>query len=366
MLKIMKILITAAMAIGAAPLTHANAQSEVPHGRIELDQTSLVAKAWKSDGSHLTSIKGKLTFGEQPVENAVLQADGQGRSIRTLADGSFEFLVDRSLIAYKPVNVISVREAKIAGKPIGSEQSGLILAASTAISVFYPIEVARVEPSAKDANQVKVHARFKIGTGDKLSFFQVDKYRIAGQVTDADGHPVKDAIVWMDREGGEGFAKSTPTERDGSYEMFYWPEEDEANLTVVVGTRRYALPAGKVFELPRNTSVDIRIRLPREGSVIDDKPPSLVCTTSKGAKYAGLLAGLDVPPGTPYSVTIPDSRGRFVVTVPKEAWGKQPRFYETVMTKFVAQDKALRAGDVLPVGFVQPGDHDPRLFVAAP
>ena len=57
--------------------------------------------------------------------------------------------------------------------------------------------------------------------------------------------------------------------------MYYWPEEAETNLTVVVGTKRYTLPKNKVYILPRNTSVNIDITLPREGTVIDDKPAVL-------------------------------------------------------------------------------------------
>ncbi|MBD3919042.1 carboxypeptidase regulatory-like domain-containing protein [Paenibacillus sp. PR3] len=339
----------------------ANAHAEVPRGRIELDQTSFVAKSWQSDGTHLTVIKGKLTYGEQPVANALLQVRPQGRNIVTREDGSFELLVDRSLIAYKPVSVVSVQDAMIAGKPIESEMADSILSASSMISVYHPIEVTKVATSETDASRVKVYARFIIEKNDKISFFQVDKYRISGKVEDANGSPVKDAIVWIDREIGEGFAKSTPTDRNGRYEMYYWPEEEETNLTVIVGTHRYTLPDGKVFILPRDTSVDIQIRLPKEGLIIDDKSPNLVCTTSAGAKYNGLLAGLDVPPGTPYSVTIPDRQGRFVLTVPKATWEKHPLFFETILTKFIAQDKVLRAGDELPIGLVKPGDQDPRL-----
>jgi hypothetical protein len=359
------VLLVAATALLTVICSDANAQIEVSQGRIELEQSSFVAKLWQSDGSHLTTIKGRLTFGDRPVANALLQANTQGRSIRTREDGSFELLVDRSLITYKPVSVVSVQEAKVAGKTIGKEEADSILSASSAISVYHPIEVTKVEPADTDASQVKVHARFMIGTGDRISFFQVDKYRISGQVADGGGYPVKDAIVWMDRDSGEGFAKSTPTDRDGKYEMYYWPEDENTNLSVIVGTHRYELPEGKVFNLPRNTSVDIRIRLPKEGSVIDDKPPTLICTTSTGATYTGLLAGLDVPPGTPYSVTIPDQHGRFVLIVPKDAWDNRPLFFETLLTKFVAQGKVLKAGDELPVGFVQPGNHDPRLAAAA-
>ncbi|WP_164779395.1 carboxypeptidase-like regulatory domain-containing protein [Paenibacillus kobensis] len=354
----------AAMVLWIAPHTKSNAQAEDPQGSIELDQTSFAATAWRSDGTHITAIKGKLTFGDQPVANALLQVKPQGRNIVTQEDGSFELLVDRSLIAYKPVLVVSVQNAKIAGKPIENKAADSILAASAKITVYHPIEVTKVAASETDASRVKVHARFIIGKDDKISFFQVYKYRISGTVEDADGRPVKDAIVWIDRDSGEGFAKSTKADRNGRYEMYYWPEEDETNLTVIVGKHRYTLPGGKVFHFPRDTSVDIQIRLPREGFVIDDEPSNLVCTTAPGAKYSGLLAGLDVPPGTPYTVTIPDRQGRFVLTVPKDVWEKRPLFFETMSTKFVAQDKILKAGDELPDGFVQPGNQDPTLPAA--
>lgn len=343
----------------------ANAQSNGMPARIDLDQSTFVVKAWRSDGSHLAAIKGKLTLGERPVANAVVHIDARGRTIRTSEDGSFEFFVDRSLIAHKLARVASVDDAKIDGKPIGNEEAAAILSASAAISVYHPIEVTKVEISDTDASKVKIHARIMSEAGDRISFFRADKYRISGQVGDADGNPIKDAIVWIDRDGGEGFAKSTPTDKEGKYEMYYWPEDEESNLTVIVGTRRYTLPNGKVLKIPRNTSAELRIRLPREGAVIDDKPPMLVCSTANGATYTGLLAGLDVPPGTPYTLTIPDQKGRFVLTVPKEAWDKHPRFFETRLTTFVAQDKILKAGDEIPSDYLHPGNQDPRVDAAA-
>ncbi|QHW29590.1 carboxypeptidase regulatory-like domain-containing protein [Paenibacillus rhizovicinus] len=339
-------------------------QAKQHQAHLVLEQTAFVVKAWRNDGSHLVTVRGKLTWSGRPVANALLQTGTQGRNIRTGEDGSFELLVDRSLIACKLVRVTSLHEARVDGKPVGQEAVDAILSASSTISVYHPIIVTEVEPSDKNADKIKVHASIASETGDKISFFQADKYRIAGEVGDADGNPIKDAFVWIDRESGEGFAKSTPTDKQGRYEMYYWPEEEGANLTVFVGTRRYALPAGKVLMLPRNTSVNIRIRLPKEGLVIDDRPPMLVCTTAMGATYTGLLAGLDVPPGTSYSLTIPDQNGRFVLTVPKAIWDKHPRFFETRLTKFVGQEKILKAGDMLPVDFVQPSQTDPRIVAS--
>jgi hypothetical protein len=360
----MFVLVTVITMIWTDSRSDANAQTNDYKARMELQQTAFVVKTWQSDGSHITSVKGRLIIGDRPVANAHLQTSPLGRDIRTLEDGTFELLVDRSLIANRLVRVSSLQGATVDGKPIGNDENA-ILSASSAISVYHPIELTKIETSDTDANRVKVHARVISDDIDKISFFSADKYRISGQVGDADGNPVKDAIVWIDRDSGEGFAKSTPTDKDGRYEMYYWPEEEDTNLTVIVGERRYALPSGKVVNFPRNTSVDIRIRLPKEGLIIDDKPPMLECTTTKGATYTGLVAGLDVPPGTPYSVTIPDRQGRFVLTVPKEVWDKHPLFFETQLTKFVGQEKILRAGDELPIDFVLPGAKDPRVDAAA-
>jgi len=356
----------AAAAVGwSAPRVEADSPTEASQARIELEKTSFTVKTWRTDGSHIDVVKGKLTSGGRPVVGAELQTGLHKRRLRTGENGFFDLQVDRSLLAYAPVRVVSASEARIAGKPIGRREADRLLSAFAAITVYHPIRVIGEKADEADASRVNVQARIWSEAGDAISFFQVDKYRIAGRVEDADGHPVQGAIVWIDRDRGEGFAKSTPTDGDGRYEMFYWPEEEETNLTVIVGSRRYALPEGKAFVLPRRTSVDIRIRLPREGTIIDDKPPTLICATAQGATYSGLLAGLDVPPGAAYTVTIPDRDGRFVLTVPKDVWKRRPALFETRLTKFVGQEKVLKAGDELPVGFVHPNDHDPRVIPSA-
>lgn len=331
--------------------------------RIELTQTDFKLVPWSWNGSHLITVNGRLLAGGLPVENAVVRSDYGKKKIATDRDGRFQVMIDRSLLADTAVRVISADEAKVSGKPLDKRTTERLLAAAVHYRVFYPIEVSKVEPSAGDRRLVNVHARIVAGGERAVSFFQVDKYRINGKVRDADGNPVKDAVVWLDRDEGEGFAKSTPADENGEYQLFYLPEDVETNLTVTIGKKRYTLPKGKVMYIPRDTSVSIDITLPREGTVIDDKPPSLVCRTAKGAMYTGIIAGIDVPDGTSYTVTIPDREGRFVLTVPKEVWDRNPTFFETHLTKFVDQEEVLKPGDVLPAGFVTPSSRDPKNIV---
>lgn len=332
---------------------------------LDIDQTSYTLKQWKDDGSHTVSSKGKLLIGDQPVAHAIIHVGDSKRDIETAEDGSFEMLVDQSLLSQVPVHVVSIDKATVGGQPIAKDTADELLAATTYINVYYPIETTKVEPSAKDPSQVEVHGRVVSQQGDIVSFFQIDKYRIGGIVKDADGNPVKDAVVWIDRDEGEGFAKSTPTDENGRYYMYYLPEDDEGtNLTVTTdnATKRYTLPKGRVFYIPDHTSVDINITLPKEGTEIVDKPPTLVAQTSPGAMYTGILVGLNVPSDVAYTATIPDKDGNFVITLPKSEWEKNPTFFETKMTKFV-EDRDLTWGDTLPSRFIEPGANDPKDIV---
>jgi hypothetical protein len=343
----------------AAPAPSSPHAAEQHNVRFELDHSNFSLKQWKMDGSHLTSAKGKLLLDNQPVVGSILHASNIKKDIMTGEDGSFELAVDQSMLASTKVNVRSLEKATVSGKPLAEDMSKDLLAAGAVVNVYYPIRVSKVEDFPQDPSKVQVHGQIVAYNKDVVSYFQVDKYRIGGVVKDAAGNPVQNAVVWFDREQGEGFGKSTPTDENGKYSIFYVPENEETNLTVTLGATKYTLPEGKVFIMPENTSVEINITLPNEGTIIVDKPPNLVSITSPGAMYTGILAGLDVPEDTPYTVTIPNKDGTFVVTVPKQVGEQKPAFFETKLSKFVEKGRPAW-GDKLPPNFVKPGPNDPK------
>ncbi|MBB6732650.1 carboxypeptidase-like regulatory domain-containing protein [Cohnella zeiphila] len=358
---------TSASSAAATPAVSSPA-AETAEAHLDLDQTSYTLKQWKNDGSHTVTTKGKLLLGDQPVANAVIHVGDSLHDIVTGEDGSFEILVDQSLLSQVPVHVVSLDKATVGGQPVAKDAADQLMSASSYLNVYYPIQTTKAEASAQDPNQVEVHGKVVSNPGDVISFFQIDKYRIGGIVKDANGNPVKDAVVWIDRDEGEGFAKSTPTDAAGRYYMYYLPEDDEGtNLTVTTddGKNRYTLPEGRVFYIPDHTSVDINITLPKDGNVIVDKPPTLEAVTSPGAMYTGILVGLNVPSDVSYSVTIPDKEGNFALTVPKDVWDRNPTFFETKMTKFV-ENRTLTWGDTLESSFLEPGANDPKTIEAKP
>lgn len=354
--------VTPAASSTTVPTASIDANAEA---RLDVDQTSYSLMQWKMDNSHVVTNGGKLMIGDLPVANAILHIGDSQRDIATAEDGSFSMLIDQSLLSEVPVRVVSLDNATIGGQPIGQDIASKLLETTTYISVYYPIRTTKVEPSAKDPSMVEVYGQVQGQTGDELSFFQIDKYRIGGIVKDPQGNPVKNAVVWIDRDEGEGFAKSTPTDDAGRYYLYYLPESDEGtNFSVVTeDNTRYTLPKGKVFHIPDGTSVDINVTLPSEGTEIVDKPPTLEAVTSPGAMYTGILVGLNLPADVSYDVTIPNRDGTFKLTVPKDAWEQHPSFFETKLTKFV-DDMELEEGDTLPSSFFQPGANDPKNIVA--
>lgn len=356
MSKAFVLVLLAALAAGCSG-TRSSGGKDAQDLQIHLDQTAFTLKQWKMDGSHRSSVGGTVTLGEKPVEGAVLHAGDMKRDIETDAKGKFEILLDQSLLGTTSVKVVSLDQAKVDEKPLSKEERQQGLSASAAMRIYYPIAIESVTESEDNA---VVKGRLLADKTASVAYFQVDKYRISGTVKDADGKPVQGATVWIDRDEGEGFAKSVGTDENGRYEMFYLPEEDEeTNLSVRYDSVKYTLPEGKVYHLPEDTSLNIDITLPREGTVIADKPPTLVSQTAQGALYTGMVVGLDVPDKTDYKVTIPDAEGRFTLTLPKETWDQHPAFLETNMTKFIEKD-APKPGDAVPSSFIEAEANAPR------
>ncbi|MCD9024129.1 carboxypeptidase-like regulatory domain-containing protein [Cohnella silvisoli] len=348
------------LASALAGCTGSKSDNEAQDFQLKIDQSAFSLKQWKSDGTHRSIVSGTFMHGDQPVVNAILHAGNSKRDIETRDDGSFQILLDQSLLGRTSVHVISLEKATINGKPISQDLTDKGKAVTSAFNVNYPIEIISTAISAQDPNQTEIKGRLRADQTASVAFFQEDKFKIAGLVKDADGKPVSGAVVWIDRDAGEGFAKSTPTDENGQYSMYYLPEEDEdTNLSVTIGTVKYTLPANKVFHFPEDTSLNVDITLPREGTVIDDKPPTLVSHTAPGALYLGLLVGLDVAENVNYSVTIPDAEGNFTITVPTSVWEKNPTFFETNMKKFIEKDK-LQSGDSLPSSFIEVEQNAPH------
>ena len=243
---------------------------------LKLDQTALEIKAWNIDNSHMTPIQGKLLVNGEPVVHATIQSNQ--RTIETDDIGTFNLLLDQSVISKTSISVKSLDQATMAGKPIADDVKAKLMSQKAEIQVYYPIKITKVEPATNNPEHVSVHAQAVVPASKDSSFpaIEVDKYAIYGLVKDHAGNPVENAIVNIRRDGVEGFAKSDSSNKNGEYILYYLPEEDEIYLNVHVGDKTYTFPQDKVIFFPEETSIKMDITLPKEGNVLQDYPPYLV------------------------------------------------------------------------------------------
>ncbi|MEX1031270.1 MAG: carboxypeptidase-like regulatory domain-containing protein [Paenibacillaceae bacterium] len=349
------LLIASLFIVGVLTACSGNAEEKVIE--FSLDQSSFPITPWKFDGSHMTSVQGKLLVNGNPVTKASVQIGN--RTLETDINGSFEAQVDQSEPMKLPVSINELDQATISGERISKSDKQQILASSTQITVYYPIEISRVEPSAQGPDLVEVRGRAIVNGDASFPTFLVDRYSIMGVVKDASGEPVPNAVVNIRRSGVEGYAKSEPSNSKGEYSIYYLPEEDEeTSLLVHVGDIKYELPENKIYHLPEDTSIELNITLPQEGTIIQDVPPTLVTRTAPGALYKGTLIGVKVADNISYTSTIPKQDGSFSITLPKAIWEQAPPFFETEISKFLL--KPLEPGDVVPSTFIpQPGPLEP-------
>ncbi|MFC4411708.1 carboxypeptidase-like regulatory domain-containing protein [Chungangia koreensis] len=336
---------------------------EIGEPSLELSNDALTIANWEMDHSHYEEVKGKLLVGENPVVGANVQISNK-RTIETDENGEFHFNVDRSVLDVKNIEVVSVNEATINGESIDEETAKSLVGTKEQLSVQFPLAIDKVVASEENTDLVEVHARAIMEENQEYPSFGPSKYRVAGNVKDADGNPVEGATVNLRRDGVEGFSMSDPSNENGEYAMYYLPEDDENHYFYVhYNGLKYTLPNNKAFLFPEDIGVDIQITLPKEGTIIQDSPPTLVAKTAPGAVYKGTLIGLDVDKDVEYSVTIPKKDGTFVVTLPKEEWEKSPTFFETDFSAFYEED--LTYGDIIPMELLTHKENEPSGITAS-
>jgi len=358
------LLLLATGALFAIVLSACSDSVKVEDAQIKLSTDSLDMSTWMIDGNHMADVKGTLLSGDKPVEGAVVQL-ANFREITTDKNGNFDFSIDRSKLDIKEVKVVSAENAKIDGKKVSKDDHNKLVGVSNNVAIRYPVIIDSVSTNANDASLVDVEAHAKMPEGQEFPGFGIDRYEITGTVKDADGNPVEGAVINIRRDGVEGFSISPPTDKDGKYQFFYLPDDEEAHYFYVVynGTR-YSLPENRIYMFPEDTSVNIDVMLPKTGTVIDDKPPTLVTHTLLGAHYTGLLFGLEVPDNVNYTVTIPmEEDGSFTVTLPKTEWEKKPTFYETIFNMYMEEGKD--SGDTISSSdLAKPTAKDPSGIIA--
>ena len=335
---------------GLAIASLAACSGEKTDSNFHLEKKTLTVVPWKYDGTQSETVKAKLTLNGKPVEGAEVETALKATK-KTDKNGEVAILLNKDRILKKTVSVINADEAKIDGKTLSDKEKKSIVGLKDTLTIEYPISVQSVKSNEKDKTLVDVNGQVKLAKEQYYPTFVPSLYKIAGIVKDADGHPVKDATVNFRRDGVEGFTMSKPSNKNGEYELYYLPEDEEDHyMAVIYKNTVYTLPPNKVYNFPEDIGVTIDITLPKTGTVIADKPPTLVTKTAPGALYKGTLIGVNVPKNVKYTITIPKPDGTFTLTLPKSEWEKNPTFFETIYTNYLVQPK--KSGDLIDSNFI--------------
>ena len=273
---------SAASAVRAAPASRSGAARIVTPG-------GLTVQPWDPDTSNTTDVQGHLLLAGQPVAGARVSVDGWVAP-PTDKSGVFVYPADITVPARHVVSVADADHAKIGGKPLTDAQHAAVLKARGGISVGYAISNLSSRPGAEGT--VVVTGRLGNGKGLAPPPVGLYSYQLTGRITDANGAPVKGAVVTTRTNDHKFWTVSEPTGPTGVYTSFLVAADqagdDPVPMTVgvAVGSDSYAEPLNDFVDFPKLKSATLNIQLPAQvgGALVKS---SLNPTAMPGAIYRG-------------------------------------------------------------------------------
>jgi hypothetical protein len=161
-------------------------------------------------------------------------------------------------------------------------------------------------------------------------------YELKGKVTDANGNPVRGAVVTTRTTDRQYWTQSRPSGANGSYASFLVASDQEGDdpvpmqVGVAVGGTAYTEPATDTIDFTKVSSATLDIQLPASTTTPLAKS-ALQPQAVAGAIYQGLLVGVVGGKSgviRPVSATWPDRNGRFRLVLPRSARGQKLQFWE--------------------------------------
>ena len=336
---------SAASAVRAAPASRSGAARIVTPG-------GLTVQPWDPDTSNTTDVQGHLLLAGQPVAGAKVSVDGWVAP-PTDKSGVFVYPADVTVPARHVVSVADADHARIGGKPLTDAQHAAVMNARGGISVGYAISGLSSRPGAEGT--VVVTGRLGNGKGLAPPPVGLYSYELTGRITDANGAPVKGAVVTTRTNDHKFWTISEPTGPNGVYTSFLVAADqagdDPVPMTVgvAVGSDSYAEPLNDFVDFPKLKSATLNIQLPAQvgGALVKS---SLNPTAMPGAIYRGLLVGVVGGKGRvikPVSARWPTGQGKFELVLPASARGVVAKFWESTR-QFYSTTEARPGGVVDP------------------
>src|SRR6266511_1811010 len=279
-------------------------------GGTRVTGSRVFVRGWRANSSNVQFVTGRVLRGGRPVAGAQVKVGPYTLRARTNSQGRYRYPVDVT---------VPRRHVVRAGR------------ARAAIDVVYRLVGVRARVQRNGA--VVVSGRVTLANGrtapPPVVLFT---YQLSGRITDAQGQPVRNAVVVTRTLDRDFWTFSSPSDAQGRYTSFFTASDRSGadpvpmNVQVALATTNYLVASGRNprFKRLRNASMDVT--LPASGTTMQ-----LSDTTSyAGAVYEGLLVGVSGRRGVikPLAARWPDRSGRFSLTLPASARGQTITFWQ--------------------------------------
>jgi len=322
----------------------------------------LVVRPWDANSSNTENVRGHVSIAGRPVAGAVVKIDGWTAPRPTDKTGAFTYPVDITTARGHVATVTGVNHATIAGRLLSVAQRNAALGRSGQIGVGYRVSGV----SARLATgKIVVTGRLSDTSGNAAPPVLLYSYELKGTITDANGNPVKGAVVTTRTNDRQYWTQSRPSSANGSYASFLVAADQEGSnpvpmtVGVAVGQMSYAEPFTDSIDFAHLRSAILNIRLPAGPTL---PKSALSPTVLAGAIYQGLLVGVVGGKGgviKPVSASWPDRNGRFRLVLPGSARGLTVAFWES-------ERQFFSSAPTRPGGPVDPSIYPSSLPATAP
>ena len=222
-------------------------------------------QAWDPNTSNTQDVQGRVTLAGKPVSGVAVRVDGWVAPV-TDRDGLFTYPADNTMPARHVVSVASVTGASVDGRKLTQGEQNELEAAKGGISVGYSI--SHVSTRSGPEGTVILSGQIGYGKGLAPHPVQLYSYELTGTVTDANGTPVKGAIVTTRTGDHKFWTFSAPTGANGKYTSFLVAADQEGDnpvpmaVAVSVGANAYTEPVTDSVNFPALQSSRLDIQLP--------------------------------------------------------------------------------------------------------